>query len=326
MKDLQVFVKKWVFVFFMLMSFSASSSYALSLNFISPAEEAWAAIQADQFCKDLKSQPVSQMEAGIDMLQKPGLSIADGQRLLETVSLNPLDQNSMNQLFLQKGLTHSTYVLVNSNLARLRINACQIPGLDPTALFYFRIYRNEVQARVLGFVGLGAVFYGMSRIFHKGWLMLEKGADRFDLLRWVVVLSPWLGRQLFKVFFGYVAYEIGVNTCEGFRSLTESEKVQLKEMSKEAFSDTDDLIQKSYQFLLEGKRKRLQFLIQTGQNPPLQQKLQRDIQKYEEKIRDLTKIHKMDLPEQTRTGVSLYLQYFCDDLTAFANKVRMSEK
>ncbi len=319
-------LRKYSAVFFLLISFLAPSSYALSLNFVSPEEDLWAATQADQFCKELKSQPISQMEAGIDMLQKPGISPADGQRFMETVTLNPLDQASIGQLMMQKGLTHSTFVLVNSPMASLRINACRIPGLDPAALFYFRIYRNEVQARVLGVVGLGFAGYGLGRLFHKGWLMLEKGANRFDLLRFVVILSPWLGRQLIKVFFGYMAYEIGVNTCESFRDLTESEKKQFQELSQAAFSETDQLLVQSYQFLIDSKMNRLKLLQSKGLNPTLQQKIQDDIQKYNEKLKSLSGMQKHEIQETTRTGVSLYLQYFCEDLTAFANKVRMSEK
>lgn len=326
MSHVQHVLRKWSLLIFMLMNISAFSSLAMSFKFVSPAEDAWAAAQADQFCKELKSQPISQMEAEIDMLQKPGISPADGQRFMETVTLNPFDQASIGQLMMQKGLTHSTFVLVNSPMASLRINACRIPGLDPAALFYFRIYRNEVQARVLGTVGLGLVGYGLGKLFHKGWLMLEKGADRFDLLRFVVILSPWLGRQLIKVFFGYMAYEIGVNTCEGFRDLTESEKKQFQEFSQAAFSETDQFLVQSYQFLIESKQKQLAFLQSSGLNLPLQKKIQADIQKYNKKLKILVGLQNQEIPKTTRTGVSLYLQYFCEDLTAFANKVRMSEK
>lgn len=327
-----IVLRKYSAVFFLLISFLAPSSYALSLNFVSPEEDLWAAAQADQFCKELKTVPLSQLGAKIYYWYKPSLEAQDGERLAETMSLALLDQDMIAQLVLRKGLTRSTFILMESRSARARINACRIPGLDPTALFYFRIVHNEMQARLYGILGVGAISFGLGKVFHKGWLMLEKGADRFDLFRWVQLLAPSLGKQLFQVFFGYTLFWTGVDQCrEMLKVLTKEELKLVQENTKQLFSAMDEEFILSYKWLIKVQTEKLRYLQANGMNLPLQKQIQTDLQRYEEKIKKLMtpqdqEVLNQEIPTITRTGVSLKLQYFCEDLTAFTYKVRMSEK
>ncbi len=320
-------LRKYSAVFFLLISFLAPSSYALFLNLVSPEEDLWAATQADQFCKELKTVPLSQLGAKIYYWYKPSLEAQDGERLAETMSLALLDQDMIAQLVLRKGLTRSTFILMESRSARARINACRIPGLDPTALFYFRIVHNEMQARLYGILGVGAISFGLGKVFHKGWLMLEKGADRFDFLRWVQLLAPSIGKQLFMVFSGYMLYGIGVDQCKAMLTVPPKEELNLlQESAREHFSELNEEFILAYKWLINVQTEKLRYLQANGLNLPLQKKIQTNLQSYQEKLKKLMTPQKEEIPKTTRTGVSLKLQYFCEDLTAFANKVRMSEK